>query len=51
MITLAKVAASMLSASAVGLGAAYVASVPAGAVAVGVFLLGWLNGVGDTILT
>lgn len=47
---LIKSGVTMLSLTAVALGVAYAASVPAGAGAAGVFILGWLNGIGDGIL-
>lgn len=47
---LIKTGVTMLSLTGVALGVAYIASVPTAAGAAGVFLLGWLNGIGDGVL-
>lgn len=47
---LIKTGVSMVALAGIVLGVSYYASVPAGAGAAGVFMAGWLNGVGDGIL-
>lgn len=48
--SLIKTGVSMLSLLTVIVGVSYYVSVTAGAGAAGVFMFGWLNGVGDGIL-